>query len=515
MSTMALQFRDLPQIPHNMDESRYTAWGANHYSHMHHYGHHDVSFRTQDEMYYEDFDNGMVSMQPMERFMHDQYPLTQGVLHAKIPVQHQLGRQYEPQWPSTDSFRNVSPDRTSGSGTSSYDAQNELHSPHPYHAGPYGSPTALFSQSSLPYPTTDRFTEEGYLSPNTPLHGGNLCNLRQLEYEPAPEPEPLMEEADDIDLKQEGCVHDHTSVKVEAAPTNGFREYADSGIGNSVREAESVEPIVTPEIPEDPASDSDYSPTSSRSGKRRRSSASNSSPNRISKRSGSSVSKPSTSSKVIKRTRRASNPVKKYLEVDDDRRHFPCPLAAYSCNSTFSSKNEWKRHVSTQHIKLGFWRCDLCPPSTDPNDDQTFYYNDFNRKDLFTQHLRRMHAVPKDSHSRSSKEFPVNEDNLPEHQTRCLQSLRTAPQQSSCLFCERTFEGPLSWDERMEHVGRHLEKDRKGSIDMLDVKSWNEDKALEDYLLDEGLIVREHGSWKIGDGKRRLIGESDEESGAE
>jgi len=69
----------------------------------------------------------------------------------------------------------------------------------------------------------------------------------------------------------------------------------------------------------------------------------------------------------------------------------------------------------------------------------------------------------------------------------------------------------------MEHVGRHLEKDRKGSIDMLDIKSWNEDKGLEQYLLDEGLIVKEQGTWKIGDGKprRSSAGESDDEESAE
>jgi hypothetical protein len=67
----------------------------------------------------------------------------------------------------------------------------------------------------------------------------------------------------------------------------------------------------------------------------------------------------------------------------------------------------------------------------------------------------------------------------------------------------------------MEHIGRHLEKDRKGSVDMLDIKSWNEDKGLEQYLLDEGLIVKEHGNWKIGDGKRRAVGESDTDSDAE
>jgi len=174
---------------------------------------------------------------------------------------------------------------------------------------------------------------------------------------------------------------------------------------------------------------------------------------------------------------------------------FPCPLASYGCSSGFSSKNEWKRHVSTQHIKLHFWRCDLCPPTADPNDPSTLYFNDFNRKDLFTQHLRRMHAAPSNGLP-ASDTFPVNEDNLSSHQTRCLQSLRKAPKESCCPFCDRTFTGPSSWEERMEHVGRHLEKG--ASFD----NTQNRDYKLEGYLLKEGLITREDdGHWAIGNGK--------------
>ncbi|KAF2831650.1 hypothetical protein CC86DRAFT_141899 [Ophiobolus disseminans] len=499
------QFVDLPQI--NMEEPRYTGWGSEHY-YMPSYKQQDVHFHSDDAMYFDELDHGTVSMPPMERFMHDQYPITHGVLHATFPVER---RPYE-QWPSADCYRNVSPDRTSASGSSNV-TQNELRSPHIFRAMPYGSPTDAHSQSSLPYPTTEHFKACGYLP--SPPHIGGSVNLRQLEYEHHElESEPTMEDIETVDLKEEAvCNREHTPVKIETATSESFREYADSGIGNSPRDAEEV--TLIEDAPEDPASDSDYSPTSSRSGKRRRSSASIGSPNRISKRR-TSVAKSSTT-KAHKKARRTSNAARKHVETDDDRRPFPCPLAAYGCISTFSSKNEWKRHVNTQHIKVGFWRCDLCPPTTDPHDDQTFYYNDFNRKDLFTQHLRRMHAAPKDnSPSRSPKEFSVNEDNLPGHQTRCLQSLRTPPQQSICLFCDRTFEGPLSWEERMEHVGRHLEKDRKGSVDMLDIKAWNRDKDLERYLLNEGLVVEEQGVWKIGDGKpRRSADDSEDESSEE
>lgn len=77
-----------------------------------------------------------------------------------------------------------------------------------------------------------------------------------------------------------------------------------------------------------------------------------------------------------------------------------------------------------------------------------------------------------------------------------------------------TFSGPSSWDDRMEHVGRHLEKDRKTGADMLDPIQWNLDQDLEQYLVEEGLIVTEKGEWRIGDGKprRHSSPESDDES---
>jgi hypothetical protein len=498
----AHQFGDLPQIQ-AMEDQRFAVWAAEQNNYMQPYKQPVVNFQTEEDIYFDDYENGTISMQPMQRFMLDQYPLTPGMLHAKIPLDGRYERHYEQQWPSADCFRNASPDRSS-SGNTSQNTQDDLHSPHMYHTVPYSSP-AEYCLQSLPYPSAEQ-VQDGSYSPETPLFERNIT-LRELEYE-HPVPEAMVEEVDDADMKQEpACDHDHSVVKTEATPD--YRAYADSGIGHSVRDAQSVEPVDFTE--EHLSEDSDYSPSSSRSGKRRRSSASNSSSGRPQKRRGparkdSHVTSPATSTRPQKRARAASNTSKSATDATtqaDERRPFPCPLAAYGCTSNFASKNEWKRHVSTQHIKLGYWRCDLCPPSTDPNDEQTFYYNDFNRKDLFTQHLRRMHAAPKDNPSRNAKEYPVTGDNLNDHQARCNLPLRSPPQHSSCLFCEHEFEGPTSWEERMEHVGRHLEKDRNTRADMLDTATWHVDETLERYLVDEGLIVRDGSGWKIGDGKPR------------
>ena len=195
-------------------------------------------------------------------------------------------------------------------------------------------------------------------------------------------------------------------------------------------------------------------------------------------------------------------------------RPFPCTFAQYNCAAAFTSKNEWKRHISTKHIQLGFWRCDMCPPS--PGIDLPVY-NDFNRKDLFTQHLRRMHGgvspptpgkdpqTPGSEQPQSAPQPSLTEDQIQEIQKRCYKQLRSPPQISNCVFCTRIFQGPNSWEERLEHVGGHLERDRKNGANTVDISTWREDPPLREYLLTEGIVEMDpvRGGWRIGDGKPR------------
>jgi hypothetical protein len=67
----------------------------------------------------------------------------------------------------------------------------------------------------------------------------------------------------------------------------------------------------------------------------------------------------------------------------------------------------------------------------------------------------------------------------------------------------------------MEHVGRHLEKDYKTRVDMLDPATWHVDLKLERYLLDEGLIARDGAGWKIGNGKPRRSAATDSDMDSE
>lgn len=57
------------------------------------------------------------------------------------------------------------------------------------------------------------------------------------------------------------------------------------------------------------------------------------------------------------------------------------------------------------------------------------------------------------------------------------------------------FEGEGAWDDRMEHVGKHLEKGDTGEV---------EDDGLRQWMAEEGLLVQKNGQWLVvGCGSRR------------
>ncbi|KAI1303419.1 hypothetical protein F5Y03DRAFT_184816 [Xylaria venustula] len=174
-------------------------------------------------------------------------------------------------------------------------------------------------------------------------------------------------------------------------------------------------------------------------------------------------------------------------------RPFPCAFSFAGCPSTFGSKNEWKRHIASQHLCLQYYRCSSCPQSSVEGKG-----NEFNRKDLFTQHLRRMHApfAIKKALAKGDSKLQVEwETHVKDMQQSCLVTRRRPPQSSACPKpdCASVFEGPTSWDEWTEHVGRHMEK---GEADRLGV-----DRLLAKWALDEGIIERkEDGEYRLCSG---------------
>jgi hypothetical protein len=181
-------------------------------------------------------------------------------------------------------------------------------------------------------------------------------------------------------------------------------------------------------------------------------------------------------------------------------RPFPCAFSFAGCTSTFGSKNEWKRHIASQHLCLTYYRCSSCPLSTVEGKG-----NEFNRKDLFTQHLRRMHApfaIKKAIAKGDSKLQLEWETHVKDMQNSCLVIRRQPPQRSACPKpdCSNVFEGAGSWDDWTEHVGRHMEKGEAGRLGV--------DKMLARWALDQGIIERKE------DGEYRLIGAEREGGGA-
>lgn len=166
----------------------------------------------------------------------------------------------------------------------------------------------------------------------------------------------------------------------------------------------------------------------------------------------------------------------------------------------FTSANRVHRHVVTQHMRPCFWRCDLCETTNDRKP------NDFNRKDLFIQHIRRMHdsaIIPSSSPKSTATGGPRSPRTSPEDQqlaliaTRCYIQTRSLPEESACHFCDARFKGRHTWEERMEHVGTHMEALKKEGGEPTDPATWRDDAALHEYLRREGIVERRGKGWGL------------------
>ncbi|GKT99819.1 c2h2 finger protein [Fusarium langsethiae] len=150
-------------------------------------------------------------------------------------------------------------------------------------------------------------------------------------------------------------------------------------------------------------------------------------------------------------------------------RPFICVFHFAGCTQVFANKNEWKRHVSAQHLNLNYWLCTSgscgknSPSISKGASDNPTHCRVFRRKDLYTQHIRRMHAPPEVAQAdKKDKTFPldwiVQEKEL---QDKALRQRCTLPTFMRCPAegCMTVFDnGPRTWDNRMEHVAIHLER---------------------------------------------------------
>jgi hypothetical protein len=365
-----------------------------------------------------------------------------------------------------------------------------------FHENYYSSPQDDFSlpnatsylTQGLPEPWNDR--QHGNAIPQLPGH--SFVNLNQVQGIPdqVPDPQEVAFEADegymdmDMEMKNEYTIEvGHRVMKTQGDHTHtSYRHSSDEGLGASIKDGGSpqetsihvdVDATTDPDadaeaedeiIVAEPASDTEYSPKSTRTRKRRASKASTPPATKRGR-----VTKPAQKSKSSLSCKSCNHaPFKDAAALQrhvnsTHTRAFICVFGFAGCNSTFASKNEWKRHVSSQHLNLNSWVCELGACGKVQNQSKKdggglVKGSEFNRKDLFTQHLRRMHAPF--AVKRMNKKNQEWEDRLKELQVSCLRVKRQPPTRLSCPLndCDGFFEGAACWDDRMEHVGKHLEK---------------------------------------------------------
>lgn len=147
---------------------------------------------------------------------------------------------------------------------------------------------------------------------------------------------------------------------------------------------------------------------------------------------------------------------------------FPCLLQRYGCKAVLTSRNEWKRHIATLHMKMDSWLCNIqgCVSSK-----QKF---SFYRKDLFVQHLKRLHAFR-------------DEELLNQTASSCYKRWREPPSMAVCTHCSsdslsgKTFSGPDAWGLSLDHVAGHLKQAHYESVP--------EDPYLKEWLIAHSVLV--------------------------
>ncbi|KAL7942151.1 hypothetical protein V8C42DRAFT_332694 [Trichoderma barbatum] len=144
-------------------------------------------------------------------------------------------------------------------------------------------------------------------------------------------------------------------------------------------------------------------------------------------------------------------------------RPYICVFHYAGCAARFDAKNEWKRHVSTKHLGLRYW---VCTEGKCADERQSSYQryaglplqgNIFNRKDLYTQHIRRMHASVIGQSTTDYRGADARSDMIVKKmQEEALRIRCRLPTWMPCPVqtCDKSFTGATAWDERMEHVAQ-------------------------------------------------------------
>ncbi|OAQ62092.1 zinc finger domain-containing protein [Pochonia chlamydosporia 170] len=173
----------------------------------------------------------------------------------------------------------------------------------------------------------------------------------------------------------------------------------------------------------------------------------------------------------------------------------PCLFQFAGCRSRCKGKNEWKRHIRTQHLLEEAFVCPSCESKV------------FNRKDLFKQHYIRMHCTKEEAEALRKRQCStVFQKKLEELQLQAVRADQPAhPRADHCFMmgCQTTFAEEDSWGKCLEHVAKHQEAVMRGKEEIRDFQFTEEQLR---YFQDVGALARKpDGEWVLGrqsDGER-------------
>lgn len=357
---------------------------------------------------------------------------------------------------------------------------------------------------------------------------------------------------------QNGGDHDFIEVDhpiMRADTGNSYQFNGDEGLGTSIPDGLSQHSVDTPAIKHDfdadadfeddsaTASDEEYTPhhkstrgSTMRRSKRSRDSYDSSTSSCVTKRSR--PTKPSTTSMrtpshfanntnngTYCASCNSSFTTSALLSKHVSKEHtkpFICVFSFAGCGSVFATKNEWKRHVYSQHCNFFTWTCDIgdCakPHSKGKNASGSAANANashsihggahFNRKDLYTQHLKRMHT-PRQAQKggKGSVAAAAWEKSIRLLQESNCHVTRRVPGELECpvASCRQPFQGKNCWDEKMEHVGKHLEmlaQARGGGSGDIEEFDQGADQLMVQWAIREGIVVAD------GEGEFVFVGDA-------
>ncbi|KAF3287545.1 hypothetical protein TWF970_007265 [Orbilia oligospora] len=203
---------------------------------------------------------------------------------------------------------------------------------------------------------------------------------------------------------------------------------------------------------------------------------------------------------------------RKHIETQHTKPYL-CIFGFVGCSARFGARNEWKRHIATQHLFLYRYICDH-QDCVEKNKAKTA----FNRGDLFMKHLERMHAIPNlGDRKPGDPELIAWKKEMRETKHRCEQ-LRPPPQRMTCGFCPTTFEeGDKTWTELIDHVCLHYQnndenmKRSNGYRDDPDLIAWMKDNKLFKNINDP-MDVESESSSSRGNRKHSYASSSESSS---